>query len=93
VDYFFDAGPDVFSGEYRDLEIHGMSGSAVGEFRSDTGRGLWLPSQAIHVIAVQTAVRKQRYIRAASWTTVVALLEGLEPGLAGALRQRLASAT
>jgi hypothetical protein len=93
VDYFFDAGQNVFSGEYRNLEIIGMSGSAVGEFRSDMGSGLWLPSQAIHVIAVQTAVRKQRYIRAASWTTVVALLEGLEPGLAGALRQRLASAT
>jgi hypothetical protein len=49
-----------------------------------------MPGQAIHVIAVQTAVRKQRYIRAASWVTVAALLEGVEPGLAGALRQRLA---
>jgi hypothetical protein len=42
--------------------------------------GLWLPDQAIHVVAVQTAVRRQRYIRAASWATVVALLEGVEPG-------------
>jgi hypothetical protein len=91
ADYFFDAGPNVFSGEYADLEIHGMSGSAVGEFRSVMGPGLWMPDQAIHVVAVQTAMRKQRYIRAASWATVVALLEGVEPGLAGALRQRLAS--
>jgi hypothetical protein len=91
ADYFFDAGPDVFSGEYADLELHGMSGSAVGEFRSNVGSGLWTPAQAIHVVAVQTATRKQRYIRAASWATVVALLEGIEPGLAGALRRRLAS--
>jgi hypothetical protein len=90
TDYFFDAGPNVFSGQYSDLELYGMSGSAVGEFRSDMGSGLWMPGQAIHVIAVQTAVRKQRYIRAASWVTVAALLEGVEPGLAGALRQRLA---
>jgi hypothetical protein len=91
ADYFFDAGPDVFSGEYANLEIYGMSGSAVGEFRSDMGSGLWMPDEAIHVVAVQTAVRKQRYIRAASWTTVVALLEGIEPGLAGDLRQQLGS--
>jgi hypothetical protein len=91
ADYFFDAGPNVFSGKYADLEIHGMSGSAVGELRTNTGSGLWMPDHAIHVVAVQTAVRKQRYIRAASWSTVAALLEGVEPGLAGALRQRLAS--
>jgi hypothetical protein len=32
---------------------------------------------------------KQRYIRAASWATVV-VLEGIESRLGGALRQRLA---
>jgi hypothetical protein len=64
VDYFFDAGPNVFSGEYADLEPYGMSGSAVGEFRKHLSSGLWTPDQAISVVAVQTAVRKQRYIRA-----------------------------
>jgi hypothetical protein len=91
VDYFFNAGPTVFTGRYAHLEIHGMSGSAVGEYRSDIGSGLWTPDQAIHVVAVQTAVRKHQYIRAASWATVAALLERTEPGLAGTLRERLAS--
>jgi hypothetical protein len=91
VDYFFDAGPNVFNGEYADLKIDGMSGSAVGEFRSDDlGSGLWTPERAIQVVAVQTAVRKQRYIRAKSWATVAALLDRVEPGLARALRARLA---
>jgi hypothetical protein len=89
IDYFFDAGPNVFHGEYADLEIHGMSGSAVGEFRADVCDGVWTPERAIHVVAVQTAVRKHAYIRAVSWATVAALLEAINPGLAGALRQRL----
>jgi len=90
VDYFFDAGPNVFNGEYQNLEIQGMSGSAVGEYRSDLGPGLWTPEQAIHFVGVQAAVRKQRYIRAKSWDTVAALLERVDPQLAQALYPRLA---
>jgi hypothetical protein len=91
VDYLFDAGPNIFSGQYTSLDINGMSGSAVGEYRSDIGSGLWTPDRAIHVLAVQTAVLRHQYIRAVSWATVAALLERIEPGLTVPLLERLAS--
>jgi hypothetical protein len=89
IDYFFDAGSNVFYDDYKDLEISGMSGSAVGEFRTDIGSGLWTPAKAIHVVAVQTAVRQHKYIRAVSWATVATILAVAYPELADELKQRL----
>jgi hypothetical protein len=88
IDYFFDAGRNVFSG-YENLDVHGMSGSPVGMFRS-VEDGVWMPQDAIRIVGVQTAVRKHQYLRAISWATVAMVLEKVEAGLAGDLKERLA---